>query len=768
MTKLRDRPVQQQLFFWFTVIALIPLFIGASFSYYFSTRAIEQTIENKLQIIAQEKARYINAHIRERIKQAYSLSINPELIQEFLHYYNHGEEHHYVHPLSDAIIQHLQQYRDITDLYDIFIITPGKEIIRNTRKDNKLWDRIHTLPYKQFIHSLSLKHAGKTQEEQGYYLYINPDEKINLITLPMTSQGNIIAYVAIQLMPDELINLSNDYSGLGDSGEILIVSWHNQKLEFITPPRHAQEAQKNKDYLDTRQAQTLINAAKGHSGMGRFIDYRNKEVIASWSHLDSANWGIITKIDIDEAQQPIHELTQKTIIIVIALLIIMAIVTSLFSRHMIAPIHKLIAITRKMARGDFSVHIPIDNTDSKNEIIELSNSFNQMAEMRNKYDMDMKNNHIRLDTLINNASEGILTVDEEQKITLFNPEAERQFGYSAKEVLGKNMNILLPRYVHDKHLQYVHQFRDSKERKTNERTLLLAGQHRDGTTFPARVNLSKARINHQWYFTAFINDVTQQQDAEKKLIATKNEAERANQAKSEFLANMSHELRTPMHGILSFANLGLRRIDSLSTEKIEMYFQQISNSGDRLLNLLNDLLDLAKLEAGKMEMSSSSQSLQTVTEIAINEQRARLDEMDINIIWADDNSAGDGIFDKERIAQVITNLLSNAIKFTPSGSNIHIHIEQQFSGQYDMLHFSIYDEGDGIPEDEIETIFGKFNQSSRTTTGTGGTGLGLPICQQIIEAHSGKIWADNKPDGGALFQFTIPVNAMCSLKNNNS
>ncbi len=238
----------------------------------------------------------------------------------------------------------------------------------------------------------------------------------------------------------------------------------------------------------------------------------------------------------------------------------------------------------------------------------------------------------------------------------------------------------------------------------------------------------------------------------------------ANLAKSEFLANMSHEMRTPMHAILSYANFGLRRIDKVPRQKLAEYFQEIRDSGERLTLLLNDLLDLAKLEAGSMSYAMEEHNLTGTIKEAVSEFKAVAEEKGIQLILKAPEKPLIGFFDEARIGQVVRNLLSNALKFTDSGKIITIEVAQDVLAPHGpdtkpALRFGVCDQGMGIPPTEIETIFDKFIQSSATKSGAGGTGLGLAICNQIIQAHHGKIWAKNNKNGGATFTVLLPTRA---------
>jgi signal transduction histidine kinase len=237
-----------------------------------------------------------------------------------------------------------------------------------------------------------------------------------------------------------------------------------------------------------------------------------------------------------------------------------------------------------------------------------------------------------------------------------------------------------------------------------------------------------------------------------KAQAEAEKAQLANAAKSEFLANMSHELRTPLHAILNYAQFGLSKLETAPLVKLHKYFDQIERQGQHLLSLVNNLLDLAKLEAGKMTFNYDMVDLSQLLKQIGEECQTLSDARQLTLTYDLPLTSQDVLSDAAKIQQVARNLLSNAIKFTPERGTIQIGLHHTPQGAI----VSIVDQGPGVPEAERETIFDKFVQSSLSKTGAGGTGLGLAICHEIIASHQGRIWVENHPAGGAKFIFILP------------
>jgi signal transduction histidine kinase len=257
-----------------------------------------------------------------------------------------------------------------------------------------------------------------------------------------------------------------------------------------------------------------------------------------------------------------------------------------------------------------------------------------------------------------------------------------------------------------------------------------------------------------------LSELVREQTAD--LIAAKEAAEQSSRLKSEFLSNVSHELRTPLHSILSFSRLGLKKLPqagaSDNADKLAGYFERILASGGRLTSLVDDLLNLAKLESGRVNLALSVVNLGQLVDDTLRLLEAVLASRGQRVVVDNQLEMPTVRIDPNRIVQVLLNLLGNASKFSPAGGLIELRLGPGvLASGAEAFRLAVADRGPGIPETELEDVFGSFVQSTRTKSGAGGTGLGLAICRQIVLAHGGTITAANRNGGGALFELMLPT-----------
>ncbi|MBY0237657.1 MAG: PAS domain S-box protein [Burkholderiaceae bacterium] len=246
-------------------------------------------------------------------------------------------------------------------------------------------------------------------------------------------------------------------------------------------------------------------------------------------------------------------------------------------------------------------------------------------------------------------------------------------------------------------------------------------------------------------------DVTEFRNAERATREARDVAQETSRAKSEFVANMSHELRTPLQSILGFSELGLKKAREHAS-LVEM-FGEIHASGERMLALVNDLLDVAKIESAVGIFELERTDLRGLVQQVLRELRPLLDQRHLKLSLQLPDQPLAAQVDAVRFSQVLRNVLANAIKFSPQGGQLRLSAERSANGE---AHLSVADQGPGIPEAELEKIFEAFVQSSQTKDGAGGTGLGLAICRKILEVHGGRIYAENGVGGGAVLHIVLP------------
>jgi signal transduction histidine kinase len=229
--------------------------------------------------------------------------------------------------------------------------------------------------------------------------------------------------------------------------------------------------------------------------------------------------------------------------------------------------------------------------------------------------------------------------------------------------------------------------------------------------------------------------------------------EAASRHKSEFLANMSHELRTPLNAIIGFSEVLLERMFGELNPKQEEYLQDILTSGRHLLSLINDILDLSKVEAGRMELEPSAFDLPLTLEGCLTLVRERASRHGITLELDMDESLGQFVADERKLRQVVLNLLSNAVKFTPEGGRIRL----QGGREDDAVQISVSDTGVGIAPEDQEAVFEEFRQvGSDQARKSEGTGLGLALARKFVELHGGRLWVASEVGKGSTFTITIP------------
>ncbi|MHB8124438.1 MAG: PAS domain S-box protein [Desulfitobacteriaceae bacterium] len=364
--------------------------------------------------------------------------------------------------------------------------------------------------------------------------------------------------------------------------------------------------------------------------------------------------------------------------------------------------------------------------------------------------------------IINNVGEAIIMVGKNFQIETFNPAAERIFKYYASEVIGKNINILFPASSIFGVDNFIYTNFLSRQDTMSGESQEVVARRKDGSLFPVIISFTDMNLGHTKKIVGIIRDVTELKRAAEVMEDAKEAAEAANKAKSEFLASMSHEIRTPMNAILGMAELLSET--SLNDEQ-KKYVEVFRSAGDNLLSIINDILDISKVETGQVELEKVSFNLQQLVERTGEVLAIRAHQKDIELIirfmpGVPLNLIGD----PQRLRQILVNLIGNSIKFTSQGE-IVVTIAQQCQDQGEngqtggcQLTFSVADTGVGIPSDKLDVIFDRFTQVDSSRTGVyGGTGLGLTISKRLVSLMGGNIWVESEFGKGSVFTFCIQL-----------
>jgi PAS domain S-box-containing protein len=356
-----------------------------------------------------------------------------------------------------------------------------------------------------------------------------------------------------------------------------------------------------------------------------------------------------------------------------------------------------------------------------------------------------------LKSLFDTVDDFIIITKTDGQIIAANPSVEKQLQITNEKVEQMHFNDLIPQEHHNMMTELYTKLQT--HHNVLSRMSLLK---KNGEKIPVETKITKGKWNGMSALYHISRDYTETMKAEKAILDAKEAAETANNAKSDFIANMSHEFRTPMQLILHCAKSGEKKYESLPKDKIYAYFKNIHEAGNRLLPLLNDLLDLSRLESGKHSYLFKTALIEPVIDIAISELKQMFTEKNIQPVLKIKQPQLKAYFDSDKIVLVLQNIISNAIRFSPKNSKVYIYAHSVTDDiECSDIKISIKDQGIGVPEKEHELIFDKFFLSSRTRIGSGGIGLGLAICKRIIHDHGGTIWVENNHDKGVTVNFIL-------------
>ncbi len=542
-----------------------------------------------------------------------------------------------------------------------------------------------------------------TAEKIAHVLEQHPDDKLPL--------GLEISWEIIDNVTKVVVVKSDDevyYSPNTDNEKKLTVADIKNDSELSQVLQNNKTVEKTSD-LSTKNA----------------IEDANYSIIGVPFHLSNGkNGAVFIYQSLKVVQETTHS-TTKFILLVAGVAVILTTIFAFFlSTRITAPLRKMKEAAFEVTRGKFDTKVPILTHD---EIGELATAFNQMGRQL-KFNMNALNQEKeQLSSILSSMADGVITFNRDGTILITNPPAERflQYWYYEKEGAGSESESI-PSQVMELFQLAV----DTEKEQVGE--ISLQGRH--------WVILVSPLYSNQFIrgAVAVLRDMTEERQLEKM--------------RKDFIANVSHELRTPISMLQGYSEAIVDDIAESQEEKKEMA-RVIYDESLRMGRLVNELLDLARMEAGHIHLSMEDINLSTFINRIIHKFQGLAKDNEIQLYSKIEDSISSFLFDPDRIEQVLTNLIDNAIRHTPKGGTVKVTVSSEDKG----IRMEVKDSGSGIPEEDLPFVFERFYKADKARTrGRAGTGLGLAIAKNIIDAHHGSISVQSKLGLGTTFSFLLP------------
>jgi PAS domain S-box-containing protein len=737
-------------------------------------RTLTQTVLTNLTSLADKKADQINTYLSERLQDGQMLARSDTAIRALdtlSPLAGSGTK-----PVSERYQAEEAGFRsffytqlDLGGYYDLLLTDLAGNVVLSVKHEQDYLSNLNTGPFRNSTlaraHREALALLGSRTTSAQPYAPSGNRPAIFIVT-PVMRDGRPIGTVALQLNLDRLTGITTDNTGLGMTGETVLAQAEPDGALYVGPLNHVRDAAFHYHIPMPKVARPMQAALTGGHGSGLTRDYAGIDIIAAWRYLPALRWGMVVKMDTDEAFAPAHALRRYTYGALALLLLISAGVALLFGRSLVLPIHALTQVTRRIAGGDLTRRAEPTGCD---EYRELASSFNLMADQIGtekalleervaQRTAELQDSMSRYDRLVERIPSGVYTLrmraDGGMRFEYVSPRFCQIVGVAAADVMADVGAVTATLHPDDRDDFLARNI----EAARNPGPFLWEGRCQvDQETRWLRIEATPTPAsNGDSLWNGMVSDISEDKRNTQALEQARQTAEAANRAKSVFLANMSHEIRTPMNAILGLTELVL---DSDLDAQQREFLSITLTSGRALLGILNDILDYSKIEAGRMAVEQVEMNVDTVLREVADLFSARIAEKGLEFrIDAAPEVPSRVLGDPLRLTQVLNNLIGNAIKFTNQGE-IAVRVDAaRIDADNLILRFSVRDTGIGIARAQAAHLFEAFTQAdSSITRHYGGTGLGLAISQKLVHLMGGEIDATGIEGQGSTFSFTVRV-----------
>ena len=767
----------------FLLVALMPLFVVSLTIKFLGENALKETVGENLVLLAQEKLARADNAISEKITK---IQVELPNIQAAVVYSNTANDKQVVflsawERLEDSI-RLLETYAGYKT--EVTITNASGYVLRSNNQ------RLNYDTTKMLPHQVQDRHWWQRAYNNGIgYPFVEDiiyDEtrRVHLlpIALPIVNRekNNAVGVLRTFLFLPELTSLVESQPELAETYTIL--TNESGKIVAASP----QSGYQVDSYIEMSNAaeEAIIEAKKGVDG--KFYDYEPEGEtdafaeprVYGWARTQPlntepwkvqqnfSNWIVFTSRPISSAYAGVAKLNRYIFYVTIASSCIVILIAWWAAQRIATPILKVAQAARNVGQGEFDSEITVDSDD---EVGVLAEEFNEMRRNLKTAVDQLTQEERKLTAIVDNLGEGLIVVEPTGRVLYVNPVAERLLNLGS--TAGSENFIAIDPGIGT--ISWTKTSESTEGAKTETRTVdtkILSSSQREMTqhqTMIVEVNVNGNQSNGD--NSRVLRIISSHFSDEHNNVAgtvyvfddITNEHE-IEQMKSEFVSLVSHELRTPLTSIIGFISLILDGKTGKINQKQHESLSRAHRQSKRLAALINDLLDVSRIEAGRIELKQEQVEIDWIAERRIEELRPQADEKAISLLLKAQSNLPSMIADADRIGQIFVNLIGNAIKFTPDNGKVTVRISksQQNGSLTEGVHVEVVDTGPGIPTEEREKVFDKFRQlgSVQTRQPYGGTGLGLSIAAGIVEAHGGRLWVDAGDNGiGSNFQFFIPL-----------